>query len=70
LRVVLKLGWNATPLCQQLGRTDADVEHWQTLADAITRLQHEGLITWASSQSARKKLGARIVESHTKRKAA
>jgi hypothetical protein len=70
MRFVLKLGWNAVPLRDQLKRDDAEVAQWQVMADAITLLQHEGLITWASSQSARKKLGARIIESHTGRKVA
>jgi hypothetical protein len=70
MRFVLKLGWNAVPLRDQLKRDDAEVAHWQVMVDAITQLQHDGLITWASAQSARKKLVARITESQSNRRKA
>lgn len=70
MRVTLRLGWNATPLREQLRRDDAEVTQWQEWADAITRLQHDGLITYVSAQSARRKLCERITHSQNKRKAA
>lgn len=70
MRFVLKLGWNAQPLREQLKRDDDQVAHWQAMSDAINALQHDGLISWASAQSARKKLARRIGDAHSQRRQA
>lgn len=70
MRVTLRLGWNATPLREQLRRDDADVAQWQYLADAITALRHEELLTHVAAQRARRRLAVLIADAHTKRKAA